>query len=35
MYMGAFCIENAPTLTVAIVTVLVVTGLCPVASGLV
>ena len=34
MHLGAFCIENAPTLSVVtVVTVLVATGLCPVATG--
>ena len=33
MHMDAFCIENAPTLSVAtIVTILVATGLCPIAT---
>ena len=33
MHLGAFCIENAPTLSVAtIVTILVATGLCPIAT---
>ena len=33
MHLGAFCIENAPTLSVATtVTVLVATGLCPIAT---
>jgi hypothetical protein len=33
MHLGAFCMENAPILLVAIVTVLVATGLCPVTIG--
>ena len=33
MHLGAFCIENAPTLSVATtLTVLVATGLCPIAT---
>ena len=36
MHLCAFCIKNTPTLTVATtVTVLVATGLCPVATWLV
>jgi hypothetical protein len=30
---GAFCIDNAPILSVATLTVLVAAGLCPVATG--
>jgi hypothetical protein len=33
MHLGAFYTENAPTLSVSIVTVLVAIGLCPVATG--
>jgi hypothetical protein len=33
MHLGAFCTENTSTLLVAIVAVLVATGLCPVAIG--
>jgi hypothetical protein len=35
MHLGVFCIENAPTLAVAIIIVLAATRLCPVAIGLV
>jgi hypothetical protein len=33
MHLDAFCIENAPTVSVATVTLLVAIGLCPVATG--
>ena len=32
VHLGVFCIDNAPTLRVAIVTVLIATRLCPVAT---